>query len=110
MLRGGTHRSPTSPPPQFVDIAASEGHCAAVSSAGHVYTWGKGTYGQLGLGFTVSALTPTLIQPLADAKIRVQAVSCGGEHTLARACLTWTGVAAACGGTAWHWHVVGACP
>ena len=67
----------------FIDVAASEGHCAAVSAAGHVYTWGRGAAGQLGTGSTSTAFVPSLVQSLADAKVRIQAVSCGGEHTLA---------------------------
>ena len=34
---------------QIVDIACGGSHSAAITSAGELYTWGKGRYGRLGL-------------------------------------------------------------
>ena len=33
---------------RIVMVAAGDGHTVALSEAGHVFTWGKGGYGQLG--------------------------------------------------------------
>lgn len=46
---------------ELVQIASSEGHCAAVSVGGDCFTWGDNTYCQLGLRSTLaaSALPPS---------------------------------------------------
>ena len=36
---------------QVIDIACGGSHSAAISSAGELYTWGKGRYGRLGIEF-----------------------------------------------------------
>ena len=42
---------------ELVQIAGSEGHCAAVSLGGDCFTWGDNTYCQLGLRSTLAAST-----------------------------------------------------
>ena len=35
----------------IVEVIAGSDHCMAVAKNGELYTWGKGAYGRLGLGF-----------------------------------------------------------
>lgn len=42
----------------ITDIACGGAHSAAISSYGHLYTWGKGRYGRLGHGDSEDQLKP----------------------------------------------------
>lgn len=44
-------------------------HAAAIAKSGKMYTWGSGSYGQLGHGSETSAHTPTIVADLADKRI-----------------------------------------
>ena len=45
----------------IVDIAAGGAHSACVTSAGELYTWGKGRYGRLGHGDSEDQTRPKLV-------------------------------------------------
>lgn len=45
----------------MVDVAAGGAHSACVTSAGDLYTWGKGRYGRLGHSDSEDQLKPKLV-------------------------------------------------
>ena len=59
-------------------IECGSHHCAALTTAGGVYTWGAGGYGQLGHGESQAESVPRLVAGLAA--IEVVRVACG-RHT-----------------------------
>ncbi|ETE65760.1 putative E3 ubiquitin-protein ligase HERC3, partial [Ophiophagus hannah] len=63
----------------LVNIAAGSAHSMVVSMFGTVYSWGKNTFGQLGLGDTEDRYIPTNVKALEQKKTVF--ISCGGEHT-----------------------------
>ncbi|KAJ9172918.1 hypothetical protein P3X46_016107 [Hevea brasiliensis] len=65
---------------EFVkEISSGSYHVAALTSGGHVYTWGKGTNGQLGLGNTEDRNSPTFVEALRNRQ--VESVACGSNLT-----------------------------
>ena len=46
---------------EVVDIAAGGAHSACITSAGELYTWGKGRYGRLGHGDSDDQAKPKLV-------------------------------------------------
>lgn len=66
--------------------ALGQHHSAMLTDDGHVYTWGRGEYGQLGHGKKENVGEPTRVAFL-DALHKkgnpVVQLSCGGHHTLA---------------------------
>lgn len=46
---------------EIVDIACGGAHSAAITAAGHLFTWGKGRYGRLGHGDSEDQLKPKLV-------------------------------------------------
>ncbi|NWR45647.1 HERC5 ligase, partial [Regulus satrapa] len=77
-----------SPKPQLVErlkgiplaqIAAGGAHSATVSLSGAVYSWGKNSSGQLGLGDTKDRDCPTYVGALEHWKTVF--ISCGADHT-----------------------------
>ncbi|KAH8511471.1 hypothetical protein H0E87_008875 [Populus deltoides] len=67
---------------EFVkEISSGSYHVAALTSGGSVYTWGKGTNGQLGLGNVEDRNVPTLVEALRDRQ--VQSIACGSNLTAA---------------------------
>eukprot|EP00002_Diphylleia_rotans_P032670 TRINITY_DN6877_c0_g1_i9.p1 TRINITY_DN6877_c0_g1~~TRINITY_DN6877_c0_g1_i9.p1 ORF type:complete len:558 (+),score=69.40 TRINITY_DN6877_c0_g1_i9:171-1844(+) len=62
-------------------ISASASHSAAVTSLGHLYTWGNGFEGKLGHGDEEDCLIPKIVKQLEG--YHVMAVSCGYQHTCA---------------------------
>eukprot|EP00803_Ostreobium_quekettii_P009976 evm.model.scf_2796.2 EVM.evm.TU.scf_2796.2 scf_2796:5567-19194(-) len=64
-------------------IACGADHSLAVTAQGKVYSWGRGTCGQTGLGATDNTCTPTQIESLQEEYI-IQ-VSAGSSHSLALA-------------------------
>jgi alpha-tubulin suppressor-like RCC1 family protein len=68
-----------------LQISAGTAHAALVHKTGHLYTWGVGASGRLGLDLTesgnpqVDVEKPTLVQALAEKT--VTRVSCGFAHT-----------------------------
>eukprot|EP00928_Gymnodinium_smaydae_P040332 TRINITY_DN27361_c0_g2_i1.p1 TRINITY_DN27361_c0_g2~~TRINITY_DN27361_c0_g2_i1.p1 ORF type:complete len:956 (-),score=85.66 TRINITY_DN27361_c0_g2_i1:149-3016(-) len=79
-----------SPTPMHIDtftdreirgVAAGSRCAAAVTTAGQVYTWGKGAEGQLGYAVTEGVLVPRMVDELAN--VHVTEVSCRGSHMAA---------------------------
>ncbi|XP_006864359.1 PREDICTED: X-linked retinitis pigmentosa GTPase regulator [Chrysochloris asiatica] len=63
-------------------VSCGENHAALVTETGHIYTFGDGRHGKLGLGhenFT-NHFIPTLCSNFL--KFKIQLVSCGGCHML----------------------------
>ena len=76
-------------------VAAGGYHNMAVGESGALWAWGKGSFGQLGLGDTNNRLIPTLVgvaEVFGGSKVCVAA--CGCEHTLV---VTEAGELWACG-------------
>ncbi|XP_041344149.1 E3 ISG15--protein ligase HERC5-like isoform X2 [Pyrgilauda ruficollis] len=76
------------PEPQLVErlkgiplaqIAAGGAHSTTVSLSGAVYSWGKNSFGQLGLGDTKDRDCPTYVVALEHWKTVF--ISCGADHT-----------------------------
>ncbi|KAM3831573.1 E3 ISG15--protein ligase HERC5-like isoform 2-T2 [Vipera latastei] len=63
----------------LIMIAAGSAHSMVVSIFGTVYSWGKNTFGQLGLGDTEDRYIPAHVKALEQKKTVF--ISCGGEHT-----------------------------
>lgn len=61
------------------EIACGSHHVAILSSKSEVYTWGKGTNGQLGHGDIDDRHTPTLVKALKDKQVK--SVVCGSNFT-----------------------------
>lgn len=67
---------------EFVkEIAAGSYHVAALSTNGSVFTWGRGSNGQLGLGDIEDRSSPALVEALGER--RVEAIHCGTNSTAA---------------------------
>jgi len=62
-----------------VSVSMAQGHSAAVTANGDLYTWGDNNDGQLGHGHTDRLNTPTKVSALSN----VSAVSLGRSHTMA---------------------------
>ncbi|NXP64601.1 HERC5 ligase, partial [Chloropsis cyanopogon] len=76
------------PKPQLVErlkgiplaqIAAGGAHSITVSLSGAVYSWGKNSFGQVGLGDTKDRDCPTYVGALEHWKTVF--ISCGADHT-----------------------------
>ncbi|NXA76037.1 HERC5 ligase, partial [Thryothorus ludovicianus] len=63
----------------LAQIAAGGAHSTAVSLSGAVYSWGKNSFGQLGLGDTKDRDCPTYVGALEHWKTVF--ISCGADHT-----------------------------
>ncbi|KAJ8962033.1 hypothetical protein NQ314_005815 [Rhamnusium bicolor] len=70
---------------EIVDVACGGAHSAAITSSGHLYTWGKGRYGRLGHGDSEDQLKPKLIEALLGYKVIDVACGSGDAQTL---CIT----------------------
>ncbi|KAK7102561.1 hypothetical protein V1264_020760 [Littorina saxatilis] len=67
-------------------LSSCGSHHTAVVRDGDLYTWGRTAHGRLGHGDLVregSVSAPVCVQTFSMLQIRVEAVACGGEHTLA---------------------------
>ena len=64
-----------------VQVSAGPTHVAAVDRAGRVYTWGAGSYGQLGHGDRRPAFAPRLVRALLG--VNITSVAAGTRHTVA---------------------------
>jgi alpha-tubulin suppressor-like RCC1 family protein len=64
-----------------VQVSAGPTHVAAVDRAGRVYTWGAGSYGQLGHGDRRPAFAPRVVRALLG--VNVTSVAAGTRHTVA---------------------------
>ncbi|RLU17868.1 hypothetical protein DMN91_010107 [Ooceraea biroi] len=67
---------------EIVDIACGGHHSAAITSAGWLYTWGKGRYGRLGHGDSDDQLRPKVVEVLQDYKVIDVACGSGDAQTL----------------------------
>ena len=54
-------------------------HAALVTESGEVYTWGKGSHGNLGHGDLSNHSIPNIVQALSD-KVCIQ-IDCGNNHS-----------------------------
>ncbi|NXT67061.1 HERC5 ligase, partial [Chaetops frenatus] len=63
----------------LAQIAAGGAHSTAVSLSGAVYSWGKNSFGQLGLGDMKDRDCPTYVGALEHW--RTVFISCGADHT-----------------------------
>ncbi|XP_018562377.1 E3 ubiquitin-protein ligase HERC2 isoform X2 [Anoplophora glabripennis] len=70
---------------EIVDIACGGAHSSAITSSGHLYTWGKGRYGRLGHGDSEDQLKPKLVEALLGYKVVDVACGSGDAQTL---CIT----------------------
>ncbi|KAJ7953791.1 Regulator of chromosome condensation (RCC1) family with FYVE zinc finger domain [Quillaja saponaria] len=61
------------------EIACGSNHVAVLTSKAEVYTWGKGSNGQLGHGDIYHRNTPTLVEFLKDKQVK--SVACGSNFT-----------------------------
>ncbi len=63
----------------FQAVAGGNGFSVALDDTGEVWTWGKGTEGELGVGTTTGANTPVPVPNLTNVK----AIAAGSGHVLA---------------------------
>ncbi|KAJ3680411.1 hypothetical protein LUZ60_016689 [Juncus effusus] len=61
------------------EISSGSFHVAVLTSSGKIFTWGKGSDGQLGLGNFVNKSCPSLVEALGDRK--AESISCGSNFT-----------------------------
>jgi len=67
---------------KIVQVATGDSHNLALTAEGHVFAWGSGAYGRLGLGTEMDVHAPTIVEgELREA--RVLNVSCNSFHSLA---------------------------
>ena len=75
---------------RMTNAAAGSSHSLAVSAGGHVYAWGSGAFGKLGLGDDGNVRIPRQID---FKRKRIARVACGPDHSAAvseaGAVLTW---------------------
>ena len=69
----------------IVDISCGGAHSAAITSAGELYTWGKGRYGRLGHGDSDDHCKPRLVEALLGYRVVDVACGSGDAQTL---CIT----------------------
>ncbi|PIN24088.1 putative protein, contains RCC1 domain [Handroanthus impetiginosus] len=60
-------------------IACGSHHLAVLTSKGEVFTWGKGTNGQLGHGDKDDRISPTIVEFLKDKQVK--RIECGSNFT-----------------------------
>jgi len=63
----------------IASIAAGGAHFLALTYSGEIWAWGSNTFGQLGIGTTISQPAPVKI----DGFIGINAISAGFSHSLA---------------------------
>ncbi|GBG62223.1 hypothetical protein CBR_g29831 [Chara braunii] len=52
----------------IVDIEAGEAHTMVLTASGHVFAWGRGMFGRLGLGADADKSIPTAVQLIASSR------------------------------------------
>ena len=68
--------------PQFKSIQCGACHSLALTKSGSVYSWGKNSQGQCGLGHADDTLRPHIVTSLQSETI--DQIAAGWEHSLAR--------------------------
>lgn len=68
---------------RIVSVSCGHYHTAALATNSVLYTFGRNSKGQLGLGTHQDQCTPTEVTSLRDKHITL--ISCGGSHSLAAA-------------------------
>lgn len=70
-------------------VACGDTHTIALSSRGQLYSFGRNQNGQLGLGTSADALSPTLIESLQVSLLLMSmpSVLCATQHCLYGQCL-----------------------
>lgn len=63
------------------NIYAGDAHSACIGNKNTLYTWGKGSYGRLGHGFTEDIYRPEQVEEISNVKI--EDVFLGAYHTFA---------------------------
>lgn len=66
----------------IVSIAAGDCHSLAVTSGGHVYSWGSGGYGRLGHGDHLDEYLPKCVSALYDSEVKVKSIAAGSAHSI----------------------------
>uniref|UniRef100_A0A0E0F6F6 RCC1-like domain-containing protein n=1 Tax=Oryza meridionalis TaxID=40149 RepID=A0A0E0F6F6_9ORYZ len=68
---------------KVVEVSAGNHHSCAVTADGKLFTWGRNSSGQLGLGKRAGKVvsTPRKVDCLADARVKM--VALGSEHSIA---------------------------
>ena len=79
---------------QIRHLACGGRHVVLATEDGHVFAWGRGVAGCLGVGATGCTGHPLQLRALALGKIQISSVSCGAEHTFL---LTEAGSLYSCG-------------
>lgn len=69
------------------DIACGSHHVAVLTSKAELFTWGKGTNGQLGHGDNDHRSAPTLVEFLKDNQVK--SIACGSNFTAAICLHKW---------------------
>ena len=67
----------------MTDVSCGYKHSMALTSDGHVYTWGKGKHGRLGHDDAANKFTPARISPDAFGGARIAGIAAGGHHSAA---------------------------
>lgn len=67
---------------RFEQVVAGRDFAAAITTQGHVYTWGNGEFGQLGHQENKVKKVPKKISALREMEIPVELAACGYDFTL----------------------------
>ncbi|DAZ95596.1 TPA: hypothetical protein N0F65_006082 [Lagenidium giganteum] len=70
-----------SAPVRWTKIACGEAHCVGLSTVGEIYTWGRGSHGQLGHGNVKDALSP--VRLMIDGVEKWTDVAAGADWSMA---------------------------
>lgn len=77
-----------------ISIAAGESHTLALTGDGRVYSWGRGTFGRLGLGSEADQLFPARLDffesvidggTVGENRLKIVGIAAGAYHSLALA-------------------------
>lgn len=64
-------------------VAAGGTHSLCLTATGRIFTWGRGSYGRLGLGKVKDCYSPVeCILPGGHERWRIAAITCGGRHSM----------------------------
>lgn len=64
-------------------VSASFYHNAAITTSGHLFTWGDGKDGKLGHNDNAGRLFPSIVASFVDRGLHVIAAQAGGSHSVA---------------------------